>query len=87
MGLSNGRFRLPFFGMRLLPELSREWHCVNIERFPPDDFTTGVVQLAMMTTAERHCEFITDLKTDRSRLGKAQMMWIGWLPPTDQARL
>src|SRR5262245_11532674 len=41
----------------------------------------------MMPTAERHSELIADFKTDRPRLSKAQMMRIGGLASTDQARL
>jgi hypothetical protein len=43
---------------------------------PPGHFITGLVQLAMMATAERHGEHITDFETEGSGLGKAQMMRI-----------
>ena len=45
------------------------------------------MQLAMMAPAERHREFVADLAAERRGLGKAQMVWIGGPPATDQARL
>ena len=45
------------------------------------------MKLPMMTAAEGHGELIADLETQRSRLSKSQMMWIGRLPAADQARL
>ena len=45
------------------------------------------MQLAMMSPAERHREFIADLATECARLRKAQMVWIGRPPAADQARL
>src|SRR5262249_7601744 len=41
----------------------------------------------MMAAAERHCELVADFQTDRSRLGKSQVMRIGGLSTTDEARL
>src|SRR5205823_4578648 len=45
------------------------------------------MQLAMVGAAEWHCIFIANLPTERSRLGKRQMMRIGGLLGTDQTRL
>jgi hypothetical protein len=41
----------------------------------------------MVTAAERHSELIADLEAYCSGLSKAQVMRIGRLSPTDQARL
>jgi hypothetical protein len=38
------------------------------------------MQLAVMGTAERNGELILDLLSESARLGKAQMMWVAWLP-------
>jgi hypothetical protein len=54
---------------------------------PPGYFVAGLVQLPMMTAAERYGELVADFKTQGSGLGKAQMMRIGWLAPADQAWL
>src|SRR5262245_13810918 len=42
---------------------------------------------AMMDAAERHGKFIARLAAERTRLQVAQVMGIGWLPATDEARL
>ena len=45
------------------------------------------MQLAMMSPAERHREFVADLATERTRLREAQMVWIARPATADQARL
>ncbi len=45
------------------------------------------MQLPMMTAAERHGELVADFETERSGLGKPQVMRIGRLPAADQAGL
>jgi hypothetical protein len=45
------------------------------------------MQLPVMATAERDGELVADFHAERSRLRKAQVMWIGWLPSAHQARL
>ena len=59
----------------------------NIQIMPPGYFVAGLVQLPMMTAAERYSELVTDFETEGPGLGKAQMMRIGWLAPADQAWL
>jgi hypothetical protein len=73
--------------MRSLPKLPRDFQGVDPYVLPPSDFVTSLVQLSMMTAAERHGELITHLKTHRPRLRKTQVMWIGRLPAADEARL
>ena len=48
---------------------------------------SGLMNLPMVTAAERHGELIADFEAYCSGLRKAQVMWIGRLPATDQARL
>ena len=45
------------------------------------------MELAMMSPAERHREFIADLATECTRLREAEMVWVGRPPAADQARL
>ena len=54
---------------------------------PPGNFIAGLVQLPMMTAAERHSEFVADFEAERSGLSKSQMMWIGRLPAANEAGL
>ena len=60
---------------------------VYLQVFPPCNFVTGLMQLAMMAAAERYCKFITDFEAYRSGLRKTQMMGIGGLPSADGTRL
>jgi len=41
----------------------------------------------MVGPAERHSVFVAHLATERSRLRKPKMMWIGGLPAADKASL
>jgi hypothetical protein len=41
------------------------------------------MDLAMMTPAEGHGELVTDLATQCRRLGKSQMVRIGWPTTAD----
>jgi hypothetical protein len=45
------------------------------------------MNLAMVTTAQRDREFITDLAAERPALREAHMMGIRWLAAAHQARL
>ena len=43
------------------------------------------MQLSMMTATERYGELVADFETQRSRLGKPQVVRIGRLPAADEA--
>ena len=73
--------------MRLLPKLLGDGQGIDFQALPPDHFITSLMQLPMMASAQRHCELVADFETQRSRLGKPQMMRIGRLPAADEARL
>ena len=45
------------------------------------------MQLPMVTAAERYGELVADLETQRSGLGKPQVMWVRRLMAADKARL
>ena len=73
--------------MGLHPKVLGGLQGIDPEVFPPALLIARLMQLSMVTTAERHGEFIADLKAHRSRLGKAQMMRVTWLASADQTRL
>jgi hypothetical protein len=58
--------------MGLFPKLFGGFQRVDFESFPPRNLIAGLMQLPMMPAAERDREFITNFKTDGSRLCKAQ---------------
>ena len=55
--------------------------------FPPGGLVAGAMDLAMVSATERNHELIADLAAKRARLGKAQMMRIGWDAGADETRL
>jgi len=75
--------------LRVAREPKRSCDSVRIEPefLPPPGFITVPMQLAMMSPAERHGEFVADLTTECTGLREAQMVWIARLPTADQARL
>ena len=73
--------------MALLPKTVSCLESIDPQALPPGLLIASLMQLSMVTAAERHGELITDLETDRSRLRKPQMMRIGRLPTADQTRL
>ena len=73
--------------MGLFPKMLRRFQRIDLQVLPPRLLVASLMHLSMMPPTERHSEFITDLKTDRPRLRKTQMMRIGRLPPADQTRL
>jgi hypothetical protein len=73
--------------MRSFPETSRNFQGIHSVIVPPRAFIAGLVQLPMMPAAQGDRELITHLETNCSRLRKPQVMGIGRLPATDEARL
>ena len=73
--------------MILFPETFCDLPCIDLQVLPPSNFIASLMHQSMVTSAERHGELITDLEADRTRLRKPKMMWVGWLPPADEARL
>ena len=60
----------------LLPEALSDLKRIDLQILPPGHFIARLMELPMVTTAERHGELITDFETKRSGLSKAQVMWI-----------
>jgi len=73
--------------MRLTPEALGNLEWIDSPVLPPGHFVACTMQLPVMTAAKRDREFIAHLETDRSRLGKSEMVRIRRLPLADHARL
>ena len=73
--------------MRLLPKPLGDLQRVDVEVLPPGHFIAGLMQLPVMTATKGDGELVADFETQRSELGKPQVMRIGRLPAADQARL
>ena len=63
-------------GMSLFPKIPSDLKRIDPQFPPPGHLIARLMQLAMVPTAERHGEFVTDFETERSGLGKAQVMRI-----------
>jgi hypothetical protein len=66
----------------LLPKPLGNWQGIDVEALPPGHLIARLMQLPMMTAAERDGELIADFETQRSGLGKAQVMRIRRLSPS-----
>jgi hypothetical protein len=75
------------FLARLLPKPLGNLQGVDFQILPPSHFIAGLMQLPMMTAAEGDGELVADFETQRSGLGKPQVMRVGRLPAADQTRL
>jgi hypothetical protein len=73
--------------MAFFPQVLGGLHWLDPQICPPGHFVAGLMQLPMMTAAERYSEFVADFKTKRSGLSKPQVMRIGRRPPTDETWL
>jgi len=88
VGVTGSRLRcLVRRGMRFFPQVSRDFQGIHSVTVLPRAFIAGLVQLPVMPAAKRDRELITHLETNGSRLCKPQVMRIGRLPATDEARL
>jgi len=75
------------FWVCLLRKPLGNWQGIDVEALPPGQLIARLMQLAMMTAAERYGELIADFETERSGLGKAQVMRIGRLPAAHETGL
>ena len=57
--------------MRLLPQSLGDRQGIDFEIPPPSHFIAGLMQLPMMTAAERDGELVADFETERPGLRKA----------------
>ena len=63
--------------MRFEPERTGRGGRIYAGLPPPCRLIATAMDLAMMTPAERHCEFVAHLSAKRAVLRKAQMMGVG----------
>ena len=80
-------YRLTLPHLALVPKLLCDLKGFDIDIVPPGYFITGLMQLLMVITTERHGELIADFKAQRARLCEPQVMWIAGLPAADETRL
>ncbi len=73
--------------MGLLPKSFGDVECFDLEALPPGHLIAGLMQLPVMTAAERNGELVADFKADRSWLGKPQVMRVAGLPPAYETGL
>jgi hypothetical protein len=72
---------------RSLPELARHLERIDAGISPPSCFVADAVNQSVVDPAERHRKFVARLAPERSRLDKAQVMWVRRLAATDDAGL
>src|SRR6266540_75514 len=72
---------------RLLPKPASNFEGVDAGGLPPGAFVADTMRGPVMHAAERDREFVARLTAKRAWLHVAQMMGIGWLAATDEARL
>ena len=69
--------------MRLKPQRPRGTSRIEAELLPPCGFIAVTMQLAMMSTAQRDGELVTDPAAQSSVLRKTQMMGVARLTSAD----
>ncbi len=73
--------------MRLEPKRAGVHGRIDTGRRPPRGFVPTAMDLAVMAPAQRYCELIAYLSTERGMLGEAQMMGICGPAAANQTRL
>jgi len=62
--------------MRFEPERPCGWGRVDSRAAPPLSFIAIAVDFAVVSSAQRHSEFVADLAAKRGMLSKAQMVGV-----------
>ena len=73
--------------MGLFPKPLGDLQRFDVEVAPPGHFIAGLVQLPVMTAAERNGELVADFKADGCRLCKPQVMRVARLTTTYETGL
>jgi hypothetical protein len=66
------------------PELASDDDRIDPDVLPPCGFVTTTVNFAMMAAAQRDCELVTHLTSERAVLREPEMVSIRGLAATDQ---
>ena len=69
------------------PEQSRCGDGINGPSFPPGDFVSEAMVVAVMGSAQGHRELVAHLASHCVELSEPQVVGVGGASPTDQARL
>ena len=70
----------------LMPEPEGERNRINFVGLPPSRLVAVAVELTVVEATERNSELVADPATEGARLGKAQMVRIGWHTTAREAR-
>jgi hypothetical protein len=73
--------------MGLLPQSSGDLQCFDLEPVPPGNLIACLMQLPVMSAAERDGELVADLDPQGAWLCEAQVMRVAWMAPAYKARL
>ena len=73
--------------MALQPKHASRGCSINTGLVPPRGFVAAAMHLAMMTTAERDRELVTNFSAQSRGLCKTEMMRVGGTATANQARL
>ena len=73
--------------MRLQPKRASGHGWIDASLSPPCGFIAAAVNLAMMSSTQRHGELIAHLAAECAVLGEAQMMRIRWSSAANETRL
>jgi hypothetical protein len=63
---------------RLLPEPERDWKRIDVELLPPCGLIARAMKLAVMDPANRNSKLVAHSVSKPTRLGKREVMRIGW---------
>ena len=70
-----------------LPKFARDGRRCDLQISPPRHPIALAMQITMVITAQRHCELVADLSTQRAGLGELQMVGIAGQAFADQTGL
>jgi hypothetical protein len=74
-------------GVRSQPQHSGSGDWINSSAPPPRRFVAAAMNLAMVSSTQRHGERVADLASEGAALGKSQVMGIRGQSAADQARM
>ena len=75
------------YAPRRNPEHARRGEGIDGPSLPPGDFVSDAVEVAVMNSAQRYGEFVTDLAPHRTGLGELEMVGVGRASAANQTRV